>query len=183
MWMIYEKKAVAKILNRLPSDVVLKYEAWKRIVELEGPEGLRQIKGFHDEALKGEWKGFRSSRLGRRWRIIYFIAKGQLEVYVVEVMPHTYKMKENMTMSKRGFVRAKVNREITPGEMLRTLRELQNLTQQELANRTGLSQSNLSAMENNVSQIGRDRALVLAKALHVHPSVILFPDFDVAHVA
>lgn len=88
-----------------------------------------------------------------------------------------------MTMSKRGFVRAKVNREITPGEMLRTLRELQNLTQQELANRTGLSQSNLSAMENNVSQIGRDRALVLAKALHVHPSVILFPDFDVAHVA
>lgn len=47
-------------------------------------------KGFHDEALKGEWKGFRSSRLGRKWRIIYFIAKGQLEVYVVEMMPHTY---------------------------------------------------------------------------------------------
>lgn len=90
MWIIYEKKAVAKILNRLPSDVVLKYEAWKRIVELEGPEGLRQIKGFHDEARKGEWKGFRSSRLGRRWGIIYFIAKGQLEVYVVEVMPHAY---------------------------------------------------------------------------------------------
>ena len=53
-------------------------------------------------------------------------------------------------MNKRGFVRAKVNRKITPGEMLRTLRELQNLTQQELANRTGLSQSNLSAMENDV---------------------------------
>lgn len=86
-------------------------------------------------------------------------------------------------MSKRGFVRAKVNRKITPGEMLRTLRELQNLAQQELANRTGLSQSNLSAMENNVSQIGRDRALVLANAKHVHPAVILFPDFDVAHVA
>ena len=38
-----------------------------------------------------------------------------------------------MAMSKQGFVRAKVNRKITPGEMLRTLRELQNLTQQELA--------------------------------------------------
>ena len=90
MWIIYEKKSVAKILNRLPSDVVLKYEAWKRIVELEGPQGLRQIKGFHDESLKGEWRGFRASRLGRKWRIIYFIAKGQLEVYVVEMMPHTY---------------------------------------------------------------------------------------------
>lgn len=88
-----------------------------------------------------------------------------------------------MAIRKQGFVRAKVNRKIAPGEMLRTLRELQNLTQQELADQTGLSQSNVSAMENNVSQIGRDRALVLAKALHVHPSVILFPDFDVAHVA
>ena len=57
------------------------------------------------------------------------------------------------------------------------------LSQQKLADRTGISQSNLSAMENNVSQIGRDRVLALAKALHVHPSVILFPDSDVAHVA
>ena len=68
-------------------------------------------------------------------------------------------------MSKRGFVRAKVNRKITPGEMLWTLRELQNLTQQELANRTGLSQFNLSAMENNVRQIGRDRVFSLGEGL------------------
>ncbi len=53
MWLIYEKKSVLKVLNRLPPDVVLKYEAWKRIVELEGPLGLRQIKGFHDE-IKGQ---------------------------------------------------------------------------------------------------------------------------------
>jgi len=46
-----------------------------------------------------------------------------------------------------------------------------------------IPQSNISAMENNVSQIGRDRALALAKALKVHPAVILFPDFDIAHVA
>lgn len=90
MWIIYEKKPVVKVLGRLSSDVVLKYEAWKRIVELEGPEGLRRIKGFHDEALKGEWKGFRSSRLGKKWRVIYLIAKQELEVFVVEVMPHTY---------------------------------------------------------------------------------------------
>ncbi len=88
-----------------------------------------------------------------------------------------------MAINKKDFVRAKVNRKITPGEMLRTLRGLQELTQKELADATGISQSNLSAMENNVSQIGRDRALVLAKVLKVHPAVILFPDFDIAHVA
>ncbi|MDH5458607.1 MAG: helix-turn-helix domain-containing protein [Nitrospinota bacterium] len=86
-------------------------------------------------------------------------------------------------MNKKEFVRAKVNRKITPGEMLRTLRELQEFTQKELADATGISQSNISAMENDGSQIGRDRALVLANALKVHPAVILFPDFDIAHVA
>jgi addiction module RelE/StbE family toxin len=90
VWVIYEKKPVLRVLNRIPADVLLKYEAWKRIVELEGPIGLRSIKGFHDEALKGEWKGFRSSRLGKKWRVICHILKEQLEVYVVEMMPHTY---------------------------------------------------------------------------------------------
>ena len=88
-----------------------------------------------------------------------------------------------MALNKKDFVRARVNRKITPGEMLRTLRELQELTQKDLADATNISQSNISAMENNASQIGRDRALVLAKALKVHPAVILFPDFDIGQVA
>ncbi len=88
-----------------------------------------------------------------------------------------------MAMNKKEFVRAKVNRKITPGEMLRTLRELQEFTQKELASATGISQSNISAMENDRSQIGRERALVLANVLKVHPAVILFPDFDIAQFA
>lgn len=88
-----------------------------------------------------------------------------------------------MNVNRNDFVRAKVSRTITPGEMLKTLRELQELTQQGLAAQTGLSQSSISAMENNASQIGRDRALAVAKLLKVHPAVILFPDFDIAHVA
>ncbi len=88
-----------------------------------------------------------------------------------------------MTMNKKEFVRAKVNRKITPGEMLRTLRELQEFTQKELADATGTSQSNISAMENDGSQIGREGALVLANVLKVHPAVILFPDFDIAKIA
>lgn len=90
MWKIYEKKDAAKALAKCPSEVNARYEAWKRIVELEGPTGLRAIKGFHDEALKGEWKGFRSSRLGIKWRVIYLVKDGELEVYVFEVTPHKY---------------------------------------------------------------------------------------------
>lgn len=82
-------------------------------------------------------------------------------------------------MNTKDFGPAKVNVSITPGEMLKTLRELQELTQNQLAEATGISQANISNMETNARNIGRDRALVLAKALRVHPAVILFPDYQV----
>jgi len=88
-----------------------------------------------------------------------------------------------MKINKKDFVRAKVRKKLSPAEMLKELRELQELSQQELAELTGMSQSNISAMETGSRKIGRDRALVLAKALRVHPAVILFPDFDINEVA
>ena len=86
-------------------------------------------------------------------------------------------------ISSAELVPARVGISITPGEMLRTIRELQELTQSELAAMTGIAQSNLSALETGAREMGRERALVLAKALKVHPAVLLFPDFDVSEVA
>ena len=88
-----------------------------------------------------------------------------------------------MRPNKEDFQKAKVNLSITPGEMLRTIRELQDLSQNELARLSGISQSNISALESNTRNIGRERAIVLGKVLKVHPAVILFPDFDVEEVA
>lgn len=88
-----------------------------------------------------------------------------------------------MSINKKDFVKAKVNISITPGQMLKNLRELQGLSQQDLAKITGITQSNISSLETDARQIGRERALVLAKALKVHPAVILFPDYDVAEAA
>lgn len=88
-----------------------------------------------------------------------------------------------MTMNKKDFVRAKVNKAISPGEMLKVLRELQELSQKQLSELTGVPQSNISAIESGHRQLGRERALIFAKALKVHPAVILFPDFDVRLVA
>ncbi len=88
-----------------------------------------------------------------------------------------------MKKSKDTFIKAKVNISITPSEMLKTLRELQGLSQKQLSEITGMSQSNISALETNIRNIGRDRALVLAKALEVQPAVILFPDYCMEAVA
>ena len=86
MYTILEHKEVVKVLKKVPFEIQKNYLAWKRIVELEGPQGLRLIKGFHDEALKGGWKGFRSSRLNKQWRVIYKTDHEQLTVYVMEAL-------------------------------------------------------------------------------------------------
>jgi transcriptional regulator with XRE-family HTH domain len=88
-----------------------------------------------------------------------------------------------MKINKKDFVRANVHAHLTPGEALKMLRELQGLTQFDLSKITGISQSNISALESNARQMGRERAIVFAKALKVHPAVLLFPDFDFSHVA
>ena len=93
MWEIYEHRRVARRLSRLPQEILKRYEKWKDIVEVSGPQGLRLIKGFHDEALRGEWKGHRSSRLGLQYRVIYKIEANQLRVLVLEVTPHDYRSK------------------------------------------------------------------------------------------
>ncbi len=93
MWTVYEKKSAIKALARTPDEVVVRFEAWKRVVETTGPHGLMAIKGFHDEALKGEWLGYRSSRLGIKWRVIYKVVGEYFEVYVIEITPHDYRRK------------------------------------------------------------------------------------------
>ena len=93
MWEVYEHKRVSRQLKRLPIDILKRYEKWKDIVALSGPQGLRVIRGFNDESLSGEWAGHRSSRLNQQYRVIYKIEKQQIRVDVVSVTPHDYRRK------------------------------------------------------------------------------------------
>jgi len=93
MWRIYEHKNAIKQLKSLPIDVLKRYEKWKDIVVISGPKGLKQIKGFNDEALRGDWKGYRSSRLNIQYRIIYKIENEQFFVKVVKITAHDYRRK------------------------------------------------------------------------------------------
>ena len=77
--------------GRVPVEILKRYEKWKDIAMLSGPQGLRAIKGFRDEALAGEWKGCRSSRLNEQWRVIYAVESDVLIVRVVRVTSHDYR--------------------------------------------------------------------------------------------
>lgn len=92
MWEIEEHRRVDKQLSgSVPIEVLKRYEKWKDIARVSGPQGLRLIKGFHDEALSGEWKGHRSSRLGLQWRVVYRVVAHVLLIQVVQVTAHDYR--------------------------------------------------------------------------------------------
>jgi len=80
----------------------------------------------------------------------------------------------------RDYAPEKRHAKLTPGRALQIARELQELTQSELARRTGIAQSAISAFESGAQEIGLKRVRVLAEALGVHPAVIAFPDYEVA---
>jgi len=91
MWAIYEHRRVSKQLDSIPTDVLKRYEKWKDIVIISGPQGLLKIKGFRDKSLSGEWKGHRSSRLNQHYRVIYKVEKDR--ILVESVTPHDYRRK------------------------------------------------------------------------------------------
>ena len=58
---------------------------------ISGLPGLRLMKGLQDEALSGEWQGYRSSRLGLQWRVIYRVIPERLLFQVASITAHDYR--------------------------------------------------------------------------------------------
>jgi transcriptional regulator with XRE-family HTH domain len=79
------------------------------------------------------------------------------------------------------YVKAKRQVEVSVGESVRILRELQELSQNQLAGLAGIPQSTISAIENDRVQLGVERAKVLARALRCHPAVLVFPGWNIEH--
>jgi len=88
MWEVFEHRRVVRQIQKLPLEVLKRYEKWKDIVAISGPQGLRLIRGFNDEGLSGEWKSHRSSRLSQQYRVIYRIERGEIRIEVVTVTDH-----------------------------------------------------------------------------------------------
>ncbi|MCP4674020.1 MAG: helix-turn-helix transcriptional regulator [Deltaproteobacteria bacterium] len=79
----------------------------------------------------------------------------------------------------RNFTKAKKRIDVSVGESVKIIRELQELSQNELSRMTGIPQSTISAIENDRVNLGIERAKVLARALKCHPSVLVFPGWSV----
>ena len=82
-------------------------------------------------------------------------------------------------MGMKGFRRARKTVEVSVGESVRIIRELQGLSQNQLSRMTRIPQSTLSAIENDRVNLGVERAKVLARALKCHPAVLVFPGWEV----
>ena len=93
MWDVFLEKNAVKALSKAPKEIQEKFEKWKDILQLQGPKGLFEIKGFRDHALKGEWQGARASRMNNQWRVIYYVVANEIKILVMEVTPHDYRKK------------------------------------------------------------------------------------------
>jgi len=82
-----------------------------------------------------------------------------------------------------NYVEAKIRADVSVGESVRIIRELQELSQNDLASLTNIPQSTISAIENDRVNLGVERAKVIATALKCHPAVLVFPGWDISNAA
>ena len=76
------------------------------------------------------------------------------------------------------YQKAKKTIDVSVGDSVRIIRELQELSQNELAKLAGIPQSTISAIENNRINLGVERAKTLSQALKCHPAVLVFPGWE-----
>ena len=82
-------------------------------------------------------------------------------------------------MNKKMFRRARKTVDVSVGQSVRMIRELQEMSQNDLARMTGIPQSTISAIENDRVNLGVERAKVIARALKCHPAVLVFSGWEV----
>ena len=81
-------------------------------------------------------------------------------------------------MKKKDFRRARKRVEVSVGESVRIMRELQGLSQNKLSKLTGIPQSTIPSIEHDRVRLGVERAKVIARALKCHPAVLVFPGWE-----
>ena len=78
----------------------------------------------------------------------------------------------------KDYERATMRTPVSVGESVRIIRELQEMSQNDLARACGIPQSTISAIENDRVNLGVERAKSLARALMCHPAVLVFPGWQ-----
>ena len=82
-------------------------------------------------------------------------------------------------INNKIYKKAKKHITVSIGESVRIMRELQELSQNRLAELTGIPQATLSVIENNRISLGVERSKTIARALKCQPAVLVFPGWDI----
>jgi transcriptional regulator with XRE-family HTH domain len=82
-------------------------------------------------------------------------------------------------INNKNYKKAKKHITVSVGESVRIMRELQEFSQNRLAELTGIPQATLSSIENNRISLGVERSKTIARALKCHPAVLVFPGWDI----
>lgn len=120
----------------------------------------------------------RASLVPARGAIQDYLPTGAGRTHVSSRIDHGARLSETIAM--KPFRPAKKRINVSVGESVRIIREFQELSQNRLAEITGIPQATISAIENDRVTLGVERAKILARALKCHPAVLLFPSWDIA---
>jgi transcriptional regulator with XRE-family HTH domain len=88
------------------------------------------------------------------------------------------KGKEVKDALKEEFVESKTRIRLSVGESVRICRELCGLSQKKLGDLTEMDQATISGIESDRITLGIDRIKRLALAMHIHPAVLAFPNWE-----
>lgn len=80
-------------------------------------------------------------------------------------------------VNKNDFIQEKSRKILTTGRTIALLRELKGWTQKDLSLFSNISATNISLLESGRIEIGKKRAIKIAKAFGIHPAVIIFPEY------
>lgn len=72
-----------------------------------------------------------------------------------------------------SYRKAKRQVAVSPGESVRIIRQLQEMSQNDLAGASGIPQSTISAIECERINLGVESAKQLARALKCHPAILV----------
>ena len=85
-WKVVESNALSKKLAKkkggLPKSVRDEYEVWKVTIRNGGLEAIEADSSYNHKELKGGMRGLCSSRLSKKYRVIYSVDRPKQLVYV-----------------------------------------------------------------------------------------------------
>jgi hypothetical protein len=85
LWRVNEARGTTTQIRRAPREIRGKYEIWRSLIELEGPDRVSEIRGFSASAGRGSWERTWYVELGFLWVLRCYTRPEIREVLVLKL--------------------------------------------------------------------------------------------------